>query len=148
MVPTVTSRTRRCDVSRAGHEKMPAAKIQIESFETGSKRAIKDHKEMESLLMGYYRQPNPARLLPMLQYFATNKAAISHPGTAESIAAFLSAALKDDPVAAKDFEARLSAQPAFTRALRRAGFEVRVSAVHARDVPKGPKHTIFVACLS
>ncbi len=115
--------------SPGGREKMPATTLQIESFETGSKRTIKNEKEMEDLLMSYYRQPEPARLLPMLQYFAANNAAISHPGTAESIAAFLSAALKDDPVAAKDFEARLTAQPAFTRALgllvlRSAGYDV------------------------
>ncbi len=115
--------------SPSGREKIPPATIQIESFETGSKRAIKDPKEMESLLMDYYRQPNPARLLPMLQYFAADSEAISHPGTAESIAAFLSAALKDDPVAARDFETRLAAQPTFTRAmglmvLRAAGYDV------------------------
>ncbi len=36
-------------------------------------------------------------------------------------------------------------EPSFSRALRRAGFEVRVESVFARGVAKGPKHTIFVA---
>lgn len=40
-----------------------------------------------------------------------------------------------------------SAEPdaPFERALRRAGFSVRVRSVHARREAKGPRHTIFVA---
>lgn len=35
-------------------------------------------------------------------------------------------------------------EPDFSRALRHAGFQVRVESVFARGVPKGPKHTIFI----
>jgi spermidine synthase len=36
-------------------------------------------------------------------------------------------------------------EPAFARSLRRVGFEVRVEHVFARGVPKGPRHTLFIA---
>ena len=129
--------------SPGGHEKIPAATIQIESFETGAKRAVKDEKEMEGLLLGYYRQPNPARLLPLLQFFASDNHATSNPGTAESVAAFLSAALKADPVAARDFETRMGEQQPFARALgllvlRAAGYDVSqgLSKLSAEDRKK------------
>jgi hypothetical protein len=102
--------------SPAGHHNLKRATIQIESYETGSKKVFKDTQEMSNFLMVYYRQPNPARLLPALQCFAANTQARSSRGVLESIAASFGAALKDDPLAAKDFMARISTQTGFTRA--------------------------------
>jgi hypothetical protein len=99
-----------------GHQTLKRATIQIESYETGSKRSFKDEEEMERFLMTYYREPNPARLLPLLQFFAADTKARENRGTPESIAASIGSALKADPVAAKDFMTRISAQTGFTRA--------------------------------
>jgi hypothetical protein len=112
-----------------GHTRLPAATIQVESFETGSKRAFKDAQELSSFSMAYYREPEPARLLPALRYFVSDSQISSNPGVAESIAAFLSAALRDNRVAASDFKARVAAEPPMTSAfglviLRSAGYDI------------------------
>ncbi len=119
----------------SGHVMLPAATIQVESFETGSKRAFKDAQELSSFSMAYYREPEPARLLPALQYFVSDSQISSNPGIAESIAAFLSAALRANPVAASDFKARLAAEPPMTRAfglviLRSAGYDISDAVKH------------------
>ena len=99
----------------AGHEKLARAKIQIESFGTGSKRVFKDDNELNDFFMGYHYQPNPARLLPALQFFAAAPKQPEHPESLESITATFGAALKASPTAAKDFMARIGAQTGFTR---------------------------------
>jgi spermidine synthase len=38
-------------------------------------------------------------------------------------------------------------EPRFERALRAAGFRVRTESVYARDVAKGPRHTLFIGQL-
>jgi len=115
--------------SPGGHKKLHSSDIQIESFETGSKHAFKDDNEFSDFLQTYYRQPNPARLLPAIEFIIGDAAARSRAGVAESTAAFLSAALKADPVAAKDLQARILAEPPGTRVfglllLRTAGYDV------------------------
>ena len=100
----------------SGHKTLKSSTIQIESYETGSKHLFKDGKEFEDFMMTYYRHPNPARLFPMLQYFAADTKARENRGTPESIAASIGSALKAEPVAAKDFMTRISAQTGFTRA--------------------------------
>lgn len=112
-----------------GHTRLPPVTIQVESFETGSKHAFKDAQELSSFSMAYYREPEPARLLPALQYFVSDSQISSNPGIAESIAAFLSAALRANPVAASDFKVRVAAEPPMTRAfglviLRSAGYDI------------------------
>jgi hypothetical protein len=102
--------------SSGGHQNQKPSKIQIESFETGSKRSFKDREEFEGFFMTYYRHPNPARLLPALQFFSADTKARENRGTPESIAASIGSALKANPVAAKDFMTRISAQTGFTRA--------------------------------
>ena len=113
----------------SGHQKLAGAKIQIESFETGSKRKFKDSSEFEDFTMGYHYQPNPARLFPALQFFAADTKYRSQTGALETTAALLGSALKADPAAAQDFLARVTAQTGFTRAfglliLLNAGYDI------------------------
>jgi len=103
--------------SPGGHEALSSATIEIESFETGGKRGFKNDAEFGTFLETYYRQPNPARLFPALQYMIAQEAEHSKEGRAEIVAAFLSAALGANPVAAKDFQGRVSSQTGISRAL-------------------------------
>lgn len=99
--------------SPGGHQKLDRIEIPVESFETGSKRAFKND-EAEQFLTKYHDQPEPARLLPALQ--ALGDALRAKPENVLSSAATFSAALKENPAAAKDFMARISTQTGFTRA--------------------------------
>jgi hypothetical protein len=120
--------------SPAGNQTLKRSTIQIESFETGSKKVFKDTQELSNFLMVYYRQPNSARLLPALQSIISEIAAAKpedkHSADfIDNVAAFLTAALKSDPVAAKDFLARIAAEPPMTRTLgllvvRSAGYDI------------------------
>jgi hypothetical protein len=115
--------------SPSGHQALSSSTIQIESFETGSKKSFKDGEELGKFSQTYYRQPNPARLLPSLQFFVADQTQHSRQGQGEIFAAFLSAAAKADPLAAQDFRTRIAAQPPLTRALgllilRSAGFDI------------------------
>ncbi len=99
-----------------GKQKQKPAKIQIESFETGSKRSFKDSEEASSFLMHYHWQPNPARLFPALLAFAADKSLRENTANLESSAFTFGSALKANPAAAKDFMARISTETGFTRA--------------------------------
>ena len=121
--------------SPSGRKSLKPATAQIESFETGSKKSFKDAGEFSGILQTYYRQPNPARLLPVLQFMVGLENQNPKPpvaqGLPEEVCAFLTAALKDDPIAAKDFLARIGAQPPLTRAmgllvLRSAGYDISI----------------------
>jgi len=94
----------------SGHKTLKPATIQIESFETGSKRTFKDDEEMEGFLETYYRHPNPARLYPALLFLAAHPKTLENEGTSGNLAFFTGYALKADPAAAKDFMARISTQ--------------------------------------
>ena len=94
--------------SPAGHQKLAQSTLRIESFATGSKHAFKDEEETEKFTMGYHYQPNPARLYPELLIFCSDKKLTSNPDELMDQAALLSAALKADPAAAKDFLARVA----------------------------------------
>jgi hypothetical protein len=113
----------------SGHKTFKPATIQIESFETGSKKAFKDTQEMSTFLMAYYRQPNPARLLPAMLSAIEYQTANPKSDSIENTAAFLSAALKTDPIAAQDFLARIATQPPLPRGfgldiLRSFGYDI------------------------
>jgi len=103
--------------SPAGRQKQKSVQIQIESFQTGSKRAFKDVAEFEEFTMGYHYQSNPARLFPALQFFAADKALSGKQESTYNFVFTLAAALKANPAAAKDFMTRVSAQSGPTRAL-------------------------------
>jgi hypothetical protein len=112
-----------------GHQALDSSTIQIESFETGSKKVFKNAAEFGTFLQTYYRQPNPARLLPAMQFMLATQDKDSRQGQAEIVAAFLSAALSSDLVAAKEFQIRASVQPPMSRALgllvlRSAGYDI------------------------
>jgi hypothetical protein len=113
----------------SGHKTLKAATIQIESFETGSKKPFKDANELSEFLQTYYRQPHPARLLPVMQTAIAFQTANPKSDLIENAAAFLSAALKADPVATQDFLARIANQPPLTRGLgltilRSSGYDI------------------------
>ncbi|HVM92429.1 MAG TPA: hypothetical protein VMT67_06430 [Terriglobales bacterium] len=115
--------------SPGGHQVLTSASLQIESFETGSKKAFKDGRELGQFAQTYYRQPNPARLLPALQFLVEDQTKQSRQGQVEIVTAFLSAALNSDPTAARDFQMRLATREPLTRALglltlRSAGYDV------------------------
>jgi hypothetical protein len=99
------------------HHSLKAVTVAIESFDTGSKRVFKDGSELGAFLQTYYRQPNPARLMPAMQSMIAEETKDSHPGSAEIVAAFLSAAVGTDPVVAQDFLKRVSAQTGMSRGL-------------------------------
>jgi hypothetical protein len=103
--------------SPASHQELSRAKIQIESLETGGKRAFRDEDELEKFTMGYHYQPNPARLYPELLFFCADEKISSDQSEVLIQAAFLGAALKADPTAAKDFMARIAARNECPRGL-------------------------------
>jgi len=136
--------------SPGGHQNQEASKIQIESFETGSKRSFKDEEEMERFFMTYYRHPNPARLFPALQFFSADTKARENRGTPESTAASIGSALKDNPAAEKDFMTRVSAQTGFTRAfglmtLIFAGYDIdpALKTMSEEDRKKFARHPVL-----
>jgi hypothetical protein len=130
--------------SPGGPQTQTPSLIQIESFDTGSTKPFTDPEQFfGSFLQTYYRRPNPARLIPALQFLIAQQTEHPHPGLPEEFAAFLSAALKADPVAAKDFLARIASQPSLTRAfgllaLRAAGYDISnvIGAMNANDRQK------------
>jgi len=114
--------------SLSGHQEQARARIQIESLDTGSKHEFKDDQDNGDFFAKYYRQPNPARLIVLLRRLASDAKMLSTQGTPESTITFLAAALKANPVAAKDFMTRVSTEKGLTRAigliaLRRAGYD-------------------------
>ncbi|MHB8487379.1 MAG: hypothetical protein ACYDCM_16825 [Candidatus Acidiferrales bacterium] len=115
--------------SPSGHQALSPASIHIQTFQTGTKKAFKGMAELGAFLQTYYRHPNPARLLPALQFVMREQTQQPREGQAEIFAAFLVAALKSNPVAAKDFLTRVGMQPPLMRAfgllaLRAAGYDV------------------------
>ena len=115
--------------SASGHQTLNTSSIRVESFESGSKKSFKDIDELGTFSETYYRQPNPARLLPALQFLVANQTQHQQEGQTEIFAAFLSAALKSDPIAGRNFLTRIGAQPSLTRALgllalRSAGYDI------------------------
>jgi hypothetical protein len=112
-----------------GHQKLKSVKIQIESFETGSKRPFKDGEEASNFLMHYHWQPNPARLFPALQSLAADKSLRENLANLESSVVTFGSALKASPAGAQDFMNRISTQTGFTRAygllsLLQGGYEI------------------------
>jgi hypothetical protein len=115
--------------SPGGHQQMKSSTVHIESFRTGSQKSFKDAEELGTFLQTYYRQPNPARLLPALQFMIADQTQHPRQGQAEIVSAFLSAAVNSDPIAAQDFRTRIAAEPPATRALgllilRSAGYDI------------------------
>jgi hypothetical protein len=115
--------------SPSGHQQMKSSKVQIESFKTGSQKSFKDAEEFGTFLQTYYRQPNPARLIPALRFMIGDQTQHPRQGQAEIVAAFLSAAVNSDPIAAQEFRTRIAAEPPATRALgllilRSAGYDI------------------------
>jgi hypothetical protein len=97
--------------SPSGQQALTSSTINIESFEAGSKKLFKNKEELGAFLQTYYRQPNPARLLPALQFMVGDQTQTSRQGQVEIFSAFLSAAANSDPAAAQDFRARIALQP-------------------------------------
>jgi hypothetical protein len=129
--------------SPSGHQVLNSSTIQIESFETGSKKSFKDEEEVGTFLQTYYRQANPARLLPVLEFLVAQETQHSQEGRTEITAAFLSAAVTADPLAARDFRTRIATQPPLTRALgflvlRSSGYDFS-SVLNALDLDEQEK---------
>jgi hypothetical protein len=115
--------------SASGRQVLKTSTIHVESFETGSKKLFKSIEELGEFEQTYYRQPNPARLLPALQFLVADQTQHPRQGQAEIMGAFLTAALKADSVGAQDFQRRIATQPPLTRAfglvaLRSAGYGI------------------------
>ncbi len=115
--------------SPGGRQSLTSSSVEVESFETGNKKAFKDAAECGTFLQTYYRQPNPARLIPAMEFMLAEQTEHEAAGQAEIVAAFLSAAVNSEPVAARDFQMRISALSPRSRALgllvlRAAGYDV------------------------
>jgi hypothetical protein len=113
----------------SGPETLTPAAVQIESFATGSKKKFKSVEDFGNFIESYYRQPNPASLVPALQFVVEAQTANPNSDLIGNASAFLSAALKADPFAAKDFLARMASQAPLTRGLglivlRAAGYDI------------------------
>jgi hypothetical protein len=113
----------------SGRQKLERTRIQIESFDAAANRPIKDEQELNDFEMSYHWQPNPGRLFPYLQFYSADTQIQTQTGSLETAATFLSYALKGDPVAAKDFMARVSGQTGFAHAfgllvLLDAGYDI------------------------
>jgi hypothetical protein len=100
-----------------GRIKLTPTTVKIESFATGSKKTFKGMEDLGKFSEVYYRQPNPARLVPALQMAIEAQTANPKSDFVGIAAAFLSAALKADPLAAKDFLARMPEQTPLVRTL-------------------------------
>jgi hypothetical protein len=106
-----------------------ASTIAIETFETGRKKAFSAVQEFGQFLQTYYRQPNPARLLPAIEFMVKEQTEQPRPGQAEMVAAFVSAALRANATAGRDMLARIGAEPPLVRAfgllaLHSAGYDI------------------------
>ncbi|MDR3736875.1 MAG: hypothetical protein P4L10_15245 [Acidobacteriaceae bacterium] len=116
-----------------GTQKLKKATVQIESFETGSKKTLKDEAEISYFTVTYYRQPEPARLLPALQFVVADETKNPHIGSPimAAFTSFLSAALKEAPAGTvRDFQQRVANEQRFGRAvglvaLRSAGYDIQ-----------------------
>lgn len=116
-------------VSPSGNQVLNPSIVHIESFETGSKKLFKNIDELGTFSQTYYRQPESARLLPAALFAVSYESTQKGDGQFGIIAAFLSAALKSDPIAAQDFRSRLASQTLLVRAfgllvLRSAGYDI------------------------
>jgi len=136
--------------SPGGRGKLERAKIQVESFDAAAKRSLKDEQELNDFTMNYYWRPNPARLFPYLQFYSSDTKLRSQTGSLETTAAFFTAALKDNPAAAKDFLARISGQTGFTRAfgllvLLDAGYDIEpvLRTMSEEDRQRFAKHPVL-----
>lgn len=115
--------------SPSGHQVLNPSTVRIESFVTGSEKSFKNIDELGAFSQTYYRQPESARLLPATIFAINYQSAQKNHGQFEIFAAFLSAALKSDPIAAQDFRSRLTNQTPLVRAfgllvLRSAGYDI------------------------
>jgi len=126
-----------------GRHVSASSTVDIESFATGRRKKFKDLQEYGQFLQTYYRQPNPSRLLPAIEFMVEEQTKQPRPGQTEIVGAFVSAALKADPVAARHFLSEIGAQPALVRAfgllaLRSAGYDIEpvVRELSAEDQAK------------
>jgi hypothetical protein len=115
--------------SPGGHQALTPVTINIQSFDTGSKKLFTGEKEFADFFEVYYRQPNPARLVPITQFAIAMEQSDPHQALLEEVSTFLTAALKADPVAAADYLKRIALLPAPDRrlglvALRTAGYDI------------------------
>jgi len=113
-----------------GQQVLKSSPVHIQSFETGSKMHFKTNREFEAFLPTYYRQPNSARLLPVLEFMVAEQTEHPTAGFEENVSAFLVAAIKADPLAAEDFQMRIASQPA---PVRLAGMNILRTAGHYVD---------------
>jgi hypothetical protein len=126
-----------------GRVALTPSKVQIESFASGSSRKFKNIEEFGNYSQTYYRQPNPARLVPALQMAIESQTANPKSDLIGIASAFLSAALKADPLAEKDFLARMPEQTPLVRSLglvivHSAGYDIDsvVKTLSAEDQEK------------
>jgi hypothetical protein len=101
----------------SGLRPLTPVSVDVQSFSTGVKKVFANDTQFSSAMASYYKAPNATRLLPMLQYVTANKLNSQDSGILEDFGAFLSAALKADPIAAADLAARLPNETPMTCAI-------------------------------
>lgn len=99
------------------HQGLDPSTLQVETFDTGSKKVFKDSGEVGAFIQTYYQRPNPARLVPAMRFVLSEQSQNPRPGQMEIVAAFLSAAISSDPIAAQDFRSRIAGEAPMSRAL-------------------------------
>jgi hypothetical protein len=114
----------------SGTVKLATQAIKIESFATGAKFVFKDIEAQSKWTMTYYRQPQPARLIPALRALAVDRKALQNQSGLLNAVAYFANVLKSNPLAAKEFAARIGAESDPTRLigigmLRESGFGVQ-----------------------
>ncbi|MDR3792912.1 MAG: hypothetical protein P4L03_05985 [Terracidiphilus sp.] len=117
-------------VTPNGTVKLAAQILKVESFATGAKFVFKDSEAQSKWTMTYYRQPQPARLIPALRALAADHEALQNQSGLLNAVAFFANVLKSNPLAAKEFAARIGAEPDPARLigigmLRESGFDVQ-----------------------
>lgn len=103
--------------------------VAIETFSTGRQKRFADGEEFGRFLQTYYQQPNPARLLPAIEFMVSEQTNAPRQGLTEIVGAFMSAALKADAAAAHNLLSKIGSESELVRAfgllvLRSAGYDI------------------------
>jgi hypothetical protein len=108
----------------SGAIKLATAQVKVESWATGSQTAFKSLEEEGNWSAGYYRHPEPARLLPALRLLVADPKTLQSRGALANTIALFAAALKANPAASREFAARVNAEPNPLRTLAVAILQV------------------------
>jgi hypothetical protein len=113
----------------SGPRPLAPSEIRVATFAAERKKTFNDAQDFGEFVQTYYRQPNPGRLIPAARFMVAEQMRSPRQGQVEILAAFVSAALKSDPAAAKDVLSVIGSEEPIVRALvflalRSAGYDI------------------------